>query len=541
MLWRMSGMTLGSVLLFAGCTSLDPAPRVEEAMDLAEMRTGQRPDWTAPWSEDSPAWADNPLLLLDEAVFTALRENRQLRADLEMIGQANADLVQAGLLSNPVINFMVMFPSGGGRAMLRSSALPMQPLADLWLIPARTDVARAELQQAVLRVADRAVETAAEVKRTYAEIQYAQRAIELIRANMELVDQSTSIIEIRQAAGRASQVEVNLSRIRHDRLRSDLLTMQARLREKKHELLALMGRADAGEAWRVEHEDEVQATVEAPPREERIVLLAVDQRLDLRAMHWTTESALRRIKLTRREGWPDLAVGLSFERSPAPRSAGPSARARAFDAAASGLERGLSNQPTMPSLPRFSPRASPPREVKYTLGPMIEMEVPIFDWNQAQTAKALHEYQQRLAEYDDRLQSVVRDVRQAIARLYEAHEQLVLYREVILPDVERNMELARQTYITGQTDITIYLQAQEDVIETRDRMAEFLRNYRLNEADLERAVGGELLLPEASQPDKPEAPGSIGVPPVRNPSQPDARARTLHPHATEIHEVTYDR
>src|SRR3972149_2391986 len=94
-----------------------------------------------------------------EALVLALRNNRELRADLEMIGKANADLVQAGLLQNPVINFMAMFPDGGGRAMLRSNALPLQPLQDLWLIPAREKVATAQLQQAVLRVADRAVET----------------------------------------------------------------------------------------------------------------------------------------------------------------------------------------------------------------------------------------------------------------------------------------------------------------------------------------------------------------------------------------------
>lgn len=512
------------VMLLTGCASLDSSPKIEEAMDLAEAYTGQRPDWMAPWNEEAPTWKDGPVMTLADAVFTALRENRSLRADLEMIGQANADLVQAGLLSNPVINFMMMFPSGGGRSMLRSSALPMQPLADLWLIPARTKLAKAQLQEAILRVADRAVETAAEAKKNYAEIQYAQRAVELIRANMELVEQSTSIIEIRQASGQASQVEVNLSRIRHDRLRSDLLAKQAGLQEKKHALLAMMGHAEASVDWRVEHEDEKTAPAEAPPSEERIVLLASEQRLDLRALQWTTEAALRRIKLSRREGWPELAVGFTFERSPAPRSAGPSAGARAFDAAAGGLERGLSGETAMPSLPRLSPRARPPRDIKYTLGPMIEMEVPIFDWNQAQTAKALHEYQQRLAEYDDLLQSVVRDVRQMLTRQAEAHDQLALYREVILPQVERNLELARQTYVAGMTDITIYLRAQEDVIDTRDKLAEFLREYRRSVAELERAVGGELRLTDGSQPDQAEA-----------------QARTPQPRATERQEVTYDR
>lgn len=489
-----SALRLGLLLLPTGCASLDSAPKLDEAMDLAGQRTGIRPDWDIPWDETPPAWQPGELLALDDAIALALRNNRELRGELQTIGRAQAELVQAGLLSNPVVNFMMMFPSGGGRAMLRANALPMQPLQDLWLIPARSEVATAALQTAVLRLADRGVETVAEVKKTYAEVQFAQRSVELMRAGMELVRQSTSIIEISQAAGKASQVEVSVSRIRHERLRSDLLAMDAELAARKHELLRLMGLADAADDWTVAPFDEAADAVDEPEREERLVLLAGEQRLDLKAAEWEAESAMRRITLTRREGWPDLALGFTFERSPAPRSTGPSARARAFDAAAAGLEQGLSGEPSMPGLPRFSPRASPPREVKYTLGPMIELELPIFDWGQAQTAMAMHEYQQRLADYDARLQTIVRDVRQTLVRQAEAREQLQLFREVILPEVQRNLELARQAYVAGQTNLIIYLQTQEDLIETRQKMLDFLRRYRLSRAELERAVGGELAL-----------------------------------------------
>ena len=58
---------------------------------------------------------------MDETVALALRNNRTLRADLEMIGQADAELLQASLMQNPMISFMVMFPDGGGRSMLRGT------------------------------------------------------------------------------------------------------------------------------------------------------------------------------------------------------------------------------------------------------------------------------------------------------------------------------------------------------------------------------------------------------------------------------------
>ncbi len=43
-----------------------------------------------------------------------------------------------------MFDFMIMLPDGGGRTMLRSTALPVQALQDLWLIPARKEAAAAD-------------------------------------------------------------------------------------------------------------------------------------------------------------------------------------------------------------------------------------------------------------------------------------------------------------------------------------------------------------------------------------------------------------
>ncbi len=279
--------TLLVAVLLAGCASLDSRSWITDAAKLAEQQTGHEPEWYAPWDDKPPAWSDESVLTLEQALVMALRNNRELRGDLSQIGQANADLVQAGLLSNPVINFMVMFPSGGGRSMLRSNALPMQQLQDLWLIPARKEVAQAELQKAVVRAAQRAVELAAAVKRVYAEIQFAERSHELVRANLELVSQSMDIIRARQSAGKASQAEFNLARIRHQRLRSELLSVEIGLTTSKQELLQLMGMASASDAWKPKALDESAGLVWDPPSEFAAVEWAAEQRLDLKAAEWS--------------------------------------------------------------------------------------------------------------------------------------------------------------------------------------------------------------------------------------------------------------
>jgi outer membrane protein TolC len=280
--------------------------------------------------------------------------------------------------------------------------------------------------------------------------------------------------------------------------------MQTRVTTRRHELLLQMGCPEATIDWRATPLEETKAVTDPPPYEFHLVLLASRQRLDLRAAEWSTEAAMRRIDLSRKEGWPELAVGLSFERAPRGRTRGASAKALAFDAFAEGLNEGLNDaaghgggaMPIGPIEP-IAPLPRPTREVKYTLGPMFELELPIFDWGQAQTKKAHHAFRRALAEYDVKLQDVVRTVRQTLAEHAQARDQLRLFADVILPEVEANLELARQTYIAGQTDLTIYLQSQEDVIATRTRMVEFLRDYRMTEADLERAVGGPVVWDDA--------------------------------------------
>lgn len=506
---------MGPILFtfMGGCASIKPTTKINDSIDLVEQKTGSRPDWLAPWDDLPPPWDGQSTLGLDEAVALALRNNRELRADLEMIGQADADLVQAGLLQNPRFNFMAMFPDGGGRSMLRGSGFPMQPLQDLWLIPARKAVATAQLQQAVLRAADRAVETAAEVKRTYARIQYAQRAVELIQANMEIVEQARRLIQTQQAAGKASLVEVNVARIRYLRLQSELFAMEAEYRSLKRQLLMQMGFATATDAWTVTPIHELEESIEPPPTEETLLASAGEHRLDLQAAEWTLTAAERNISLMRREGWPEVALGLSFERAPAPRSRDLKFGQRLGNAAALGAQ-GVTAEPEP-----ITPWASRERMSDWTVGPMIDFELPIFDWNQAQTAKAFYEYRQRRAEYEARWQTIASNVRETAVMVNQAYEQVRFFREAILPEVDRNLEVVRETYRAGREEVTIFLQVQEDVVMTRLNALAFVRDLLVSRAELERQVGGRIEPELVGPPDAQAAPDAQVEPDTMNEPQ----------------------
>ena len=78
---------------------------------------------------------------------------------------------------------------------------------------------------------------------------------------------------------------------------------------------------------------------------------------------------------------------------------------------------------------------------------------------------------------------------------YQVHRQVEFFRESILPEVQRNLEVVRQSYSADREELTIFLQVQEDQIMTRLSALQFLRDLLMNRAELERQVGGRLARP----------------------------------------------
>lgn len=486
-IWRARVAAGMSLLLGAtwGCTSVDARPEVDRSADLVEQRLGIRPAWHAPW-EGPPAWDAQSVLELNTAIAMALQNNRELRAELEMIAQANAELVQAGLLTNPSINFMMMFVSGGGRTMLRSSGFPAQALQDLWLIPSRKQAAQHELQQAVLRVADRAVDLATRIRKLHARIQFAHEAVTLARESTALAEQAVRLLQTRYTAGRATQVELNLTELRVMRLRSDLLAEQAELRTLKREMLMLLGLAGAGDEWQTPPLG-AAALPPIPSDEAALLARAADERLDLQAADWRVAAAAERLHMERLAALPETKLGFTFERAPARRASVNRLGARVANAAAQGLVNGIEG-----SMPpgTLMPIVDEPRELKWTAGPMLDIELPIFDQNQAQIAKAASEYRQRAAELEARVQEAIAAVRQALLAARSADEQARLYRDEILPAVRRNIDVAQESYAAGRESLAVFLQAQEDLILARRRELEFKRDALIWRAELVRQIGG---------------------------------------------------
>lgn len=475
----------------ASCATVNHRVELANADQAMAQATGVKTTWV-----DLPevkVFEPKPdaTVSLDTLVELTLTNNRSLRADLEVIGQAKADFVQAGLLSNPVLEVMTGLPEAGGRASVAFGL--SKDFADLWLIPSRKRAAQAMLQQRVLSFTDTAIALLTDAKTNYAMLQYQSLATELQQQNLRLLQEAMEIAQARFRAGDTSQLDVNLVRARSAEAELELLQLRSDFRVTQRTLLRLMGVATAADQWQPEPLSISTEPSNLGTDESDLVQAALLQRLDVQAARWELESAVAEFEQQRRRLWPTLSLGVSGERFE--RRALPD-RDILADTARSSIASG---QLTAPEIESAAQRDKERRqEIDLILGPSIEVPLPIFDQNQAQIAKAKFRACELRRRYEEVEQRVVEGVRSAFTQRRLADDKVRLFRDTLVPIQETNLALARSAYQAGRESILAVLLAQEELIRTRLGHATAVRDLAISEANLERQLAGRV--PGPSEP-----------------------------------------
>src|SRR3989304_2236085 len=159
-------------LFLSGCASVQTQQEWERVRAFATERTGIETHWEQT-EEDVKVTKEEVNKLLsdglteDNAVKIALINNHALQATFEEIGIAKADLVQAGLFTNPNLSALFRFPFGGGGTDIEAAGLIK--ISDFWQIPLRKKLAAARLEAAILEVSDEILNTVDDVKRAHNE------------------------------------------------------------------------------------------------------------------------------------------------------------------------------------------------------------------------------------------------------------------------------------------------------------------------------------------------------------------------------------
>jgi cobalt-zinc-cadmium efflux system outer membrane protein len=451
---------LALALLGAGCASLAPERGHDRVSDLVGQRTGHRTRWDKgpPDEAQIAQWVRGLAaagLTRSRAVEIALVNSPELSATYEELGISQADMVQAGLLRNPTLGADLGFAiSSGATSEIRLSLV--QDFLDLFVLPLRKEIARDQFEADTLRVAHAALETAAEVEKSFVA---AQARSELVAFRRTIVEGAAAASELAQRqfeAGNVSELERAGARAAYVQGRLELRREETDLLEARERINRLLGLWGDTTSWRfAERLPELPAS---EPELDHLESFAMRRRLDVTVARRRAALFAKAVDLARSTRLLGrLEIGVDAHQDP---------------------------------------------EGSRVLGPNLVIELPIFDQRQAAIARL--EAQRRQQEH--RLSATAIDarseVRLADLRLRAARQTVLDYRDALLPlrqDVADQALLHYNGMFIGPLQL---LAAKQGEIDARRGYLEALRDYWSARAELARALGGSLPTGPAREGDR---------------------------------------
>jgi outer membrane protein, heavy metal efflux system len=442
-------------LVLSGC-AVPKRAGFDDVQKLVRERGVERIHWNQGTVEDAEVdrlvgeLAARPLTPAS-AVEIALLNNPRLQATYEKLGVAQADVVQAGLLKNPAFAVGIGFPITSGLGTEYEFSL-VQDFLDLFLIPLKKRLARAEHEAVKLEVADAVLALQADVREAYYSVEGAQQIVELSRALSEAAQASAELAERQRQAGNVSALDSVEQEALAAQTHLDLLRAEEELRDTHERLTRLLGLWGARARWHIEARLEELP----PPAPSPSIGAALDE--------------LEQLAVARR-----LDVQLARRRVENARAALPVARAGVIG----GLELGAQGH-------------QDPDHDGRVIGPSLRLEIPIFDQHQA----LLFKLRARLRAAERTLDAVTlearSEVRAARDHLLGTRAIVDYYRTRALPLRERAVILAQEQYNAMLLGVYQLLSAKQGQIRTYREYLQSVRDYFIARAQLERAAGGPL-------------------------------------------------
>jgi cobalt-zinc-cadmium efflux system outer membrane protein len=448
-LWeRRAGSVCALFVLLTGCATFDQRAGFSDVRAAVEERSGKRVVWNLGTELDAEAAEDVRRLLAgrltaDGAIQVALLNNRELQAVYAELGVAQADVVQAGLLGNPVFDGAVFFPVAGGPATLDLSVA--MSFLDIFYRPLRTRVAAARFEDAKLQVTGAVLDFAATVRAAFYRHQANEQRLELLEAVVQALAVSFDVTERLYAAGNITDLDRARERAQVGEAKLQLRAAEVAVRESWAQLNTVMGLWGEEAAWQIERR---LPDVPAEP-------LAVEG-LEGQALRQSLDLASARQR---------LVVG--------------------------GEQLGVSR--AMLFIPESSLGAGAEREEgEWKVGPTIEVPIPLLNQGQGRIGRAAAELRRAEQEYyalGVRLRSTARLVRE---RLQGAEDRARYSRDIVLPLRERIVRETQLQYNAMQLGVFELLRAREQQIEAALAYVDTLLDYWLARTDLEQLVSGRV-------------------------------------------------
>jgi cobalt-zinc-cadmium efflux system outer membrane protein len=440
-------LVIASAGTVAGCASVPREVGFGDVRSEVERRAGHRVQWNRLTADDRSVGAavDDLLaqgLTAERAVQIALLGNRRLQATYEELGVAQAEVVQAGLLRNPVFDGEVKFLEGGDGTTVELAVV--QDFLDVFFIPLRRRIAATAFEGEKLRVTGAALDLVGEVRTAFYTHAAAEQALELRRIVVAATEASYDLARRIREAGNMTALDVANERALYEQAKLDQALAESAALDTRERLNVLLGLWGPRTTWTV------RGRLPDPPAEETsaggIERRAVARNLDLAIARNRVESAARTLGVRRSMGLlPEAEAGVAAEREP---------------------------------------------DSEWAAGPAFSFPIPLFGQGQPATAGARSALERVRQQYTATAVEVRSAARTARNRLLAARARAEYFRQVILP---LRQEITRQTqlqYNAMQIGPFQLLQARQGEIDAGVQYIDALRDYWIARAQADQVESG---------------------------------------------------
>lgn len=377
----------------------------------------------------------NPLSQ-EEVIGIGLINNKELQSTFEEIGIGKADLIQAGLYTNPSLSVLLRFPFSGSGTNIESNGL--FNINDLWLVPLRKKAAEFAMKATILEVANKVLMTRREIKIAFNKVYFKTMLVKETESYYNEMKELSGEAQNRVESGFVMEMDAKAVAIMFQQACILKNKNQSELRIAKAELSQLMGICNSEFRLR----ENVELNVNCEIGLEEAFGIACMRRLDLQMAQMQIKEQERTYELNKRRVFKDVKAGYAFER----------------DLNGANL-----------------------------FGPAFDLQVPLFDQNQAQIAKSRYMLRRAEKKRQALADQVQINIKANIARLEQLREKNTIYKDNILPlqdeiinFSEREnelMQLNRFTFIeTRKNRALLKIEYLESQLEIQNEIAQLEYN-----------------------------------------------------------------
>lgn len=370
----------------------------------------------------------------EEAVAIALWNNAQFQADLAELGFARADLLDAGLLRNPVLSFL--FPLGPKQL----EATLNLPVEVLWQRPKRVAVAKLNVERVAENLVQHGLNFTRDILTAYADLLFARQRAGLLEEEASLQKEIAAIASSRLKAGDISELEETAFRLEAAQAAEASVrsARDAQISEDRFKTLLGIGM------------DQVALLLSPSPigRERH------DKPSDLMAVAFASRPVLRAAEL----GLEAAGKRVGWERS------------KIFNLIATLDANGEGKE-------------------GFEMGPGFQLELPVLNQNQGKISRAQEELKQAAHQYTAIKHQIAREVLEAAGHCQAAQQSLKILRSEILPAAGTAVKNAEKAYALGAISYLELLNFKRQLSNARLREAEAEAELRKAEANLKHSTG----------------------------------------------------